>query len=576
MEDVRKTKKELVEELNKLRIQLEEFHSCQEEKRQMQGRLQKALHELHIDNSERFPHEHITHTLKLILEEFTRVIQSSQEQFRTIIEKSADGVIIIDKDGIVRFFNPAAETIFDRNAKDMMGNFFGFPLVSSGTTEIEIITERRGIRFAEMRVVTILWEGERAYLASIRDITRRKHAQEALKRARDELEIRVKERTKELTEAISQLEQEIIERKRSQEEMKQIKEKYENLIKNIPDAIYSILPDKKNTTIFMSERWKDWTGFMPEDFYAAPEKWFDSIHCDDRDNFIDLHQKILENPHEYLFEYRVVHKDTGKQYYLRDHGVPIRDRDNRVIRFDGIVTNVTERKKLQEKLIKAEKLATVGQLASCVSHELRNPLNVIATSLYYLKSKMMNLDEKVIKHLKILQREVNRSYRIISNILDFSKNQQPLLMKCDLNSIVFDSLASLDIPHNITVKKELTTSMSYIVIDPDHIRLVFDNLILNAFQSISNGGIVVIRTREKTDCIEVEFEDTGKGISQENIEQIFDPLFTTRPKGIGLGLAIVKEIIERYEGHIEVKSKVNEGSTFTIRFPLEREKTISS
>jgi PAS domain-containing protein len=196
MEDVRKTKKELVEELNKLRIQLEEFHSCQEEKRQMQGRLQKALHELHIDNSERFPHEHITHTLKLILEEFTRVIQSSQEQFRTIIEKSADGVIIIDKDGIVRFFNPAAETIFDRNAKDMMGNFFGFPLVSSGTTEIEIITERRGIRFAEMRVVTILWEGERAYLASIRDITRRKHAQEALKRARDELEIRVKERTK--------------------------------------------------------------------------------------------------------------------------------------------------------------------------------------------------------------------------------------------------------------------------------------------------------------------------------------------------------------------------------------------
>ena len=107
--------------------------------------------------------------------------------------------------------------------------------------------------------------------------------------------------------------------------IKETKEKYEALINNIPDAIYSALPDKTGTTTFMSPRWKEWTGYIPEDFYRDPETWPKCIHPEDRDKAVQAYIDAINVKREYIAEYRVVHKETGKVRYLKDHGIPIKD-----------------------------------------------------------------------------------------------------------------------------------------------------------------------------------------------------------------------------------------------------------
>jgi PAS domain S-box-containing protein len=138
--------------------------------------------------------------------------------------------------------------------------------------------------------------------------------------------------------------------KKKEQLIKETKEKYEALIKNIPEAIYSVLPDETGTTTFMSPKWKDWTGYAPEDFYKDHETWPKSIHPEDRDKAVQAYIEAIKMKREYILEYRVIHKETGVIRYLRDHGIPTKDENGKVIRIDGIVTDITERKQLEDNL----------------------------------------------------------------------------------------------------------------------------------------------------------------------------------------------------------------------------------
>ena len=146
----------------------------------------------------------------------------------------------------------------------------------------------------------------------------------------------------------------ITERKNAEENIKKMKEKYENLIKNIPDAIYSALADVTSTTTFVSERITDWTGYTPADFYENENLWAECIHPEDRQQAVEGFINAYRNKKEYIFEYRMVHKETGQIYHLSDHGVPIRDAEDQIIRFDGILTDISERKQAEEALLESE------------------------------------------------------------------------------------------------------------------------------------------------------------------------------------------------------------------------------
>ena len=167
----------------------------------------------------------------------------------------------------------------------------------------------------------------------------------------------------------------ITERKQAEAEIKRLKEKYESLIRNIPITIYSSLPDETSTTIFVSERYGEWTGYFPEDFYNDRYTWPKSVHPEDRASAIEAYVRAYESKAEHNYEYRVVHKDTGQVRWVRDHGVPVTDDKGNVILIDGIITNITERKQVEEALQKSE------EFSSNLLNNSPNPIVVINSDL---------------------------------------------------------------------------------------------------------------------------------------------------------------------------------------------------
>jgi len=228
----------------------------------------------------------------------------------------------------------------------------------------------------------------------------------------------------------------------------------------------------------------------------------------------------------------------------------------------------------QEQLIRSERLAAIGQLAGGVGHELRNPLGAIKNAVYYIKGKLTKseLAEKeprVLEFLDIVDDEVNASNKIINDLLGFSRVGKPSVTPTPVKKVIEDALARVSIPENVALNENLGSDSKEVAVDAGQIQQVLVNVITNAVQAMPEGGKLTINTRERKDFLELDVTDTGSGIADENKGKVFDPLFTTRAKGIGLGLAVSKSIIDRHGGQIEAKSAVGKGTTFTIRLPLE-------
>lgn len=229
----------------------------------------------------------------------------------------------------------------------------------------------------------------------------------------------------------------------------------------------------------------------------------------------------------------------------------------------------------QERLIRSEKLAAIGQLASGVAHELRNPLGVIKNSAYYLKEKigksgLITEDSSISEILNIIENEIGLSDKIIRDLLNFSMITKPVAEPSDVNEVIKYALSVTKAPENVEVKLYLKPNLKKAMIDPYHIRIVFNNLILNAYQAMDSGGKLGITSREDGSFVTVEFKDTGCGIIEKDQKKIFDPLFTTKAKGFGLGLAVIQGIIEGHEGQIELNSEVGKGTTFVVRLPIAK------
>ena len=234
--------------------------------------------------------------------------------------------------------------------------------------------------------------------------------------------------------------------------------------------------------------------------------------------------------------------------------------------------DITELKQAQKELIIKEKFATIGKLAGSIAHDLRNPLGVINNSAYYLSMKLKDADEKIKKHLHILEGEVQRANSFITNLLDFAKIKTMSFEKADVNNSIKSLLDKIIFPENIFLEIDLNAELPLVKLDPNQIQDAFQNIILNSIQAMPEGGKLEIKTLIQENNIEIMFKDTGIGIPRKNHQKIFEPLFTTKSNGIGLGLSIVKDIVEKHEGKIEVESVVNVGSIFTLKIPLIKKK----
>ena len=227
----------------------------------------------------------------------------------------------------------------------------------------------------------------------------------------------------------------------------------------------------------------------------------------------------------------------------------------------------------QKQLIRQEKLATLGQLAGGVAHELRNPLGAIKNAVYFLNMALEQSEPEVNETLDILDKEVATSEHIISSLLDFAHPKQPTRRKVNINEVVKEELLRTTMLENIELVKQLDEAMPTILADPQELSQIFANIIRNGIEAMPDGGQLTVKSEVfRLGWVAVSIADTGVGIPPEEQPKVFEPLFTTKAKGIGLGLAIAKTLVEGHGGTIEVQSEMGKGSTFTVRLPIDGNK----
>jgi PAS domain S-box-containing protein len=356
----------------------------------------------------------------------------------------------------------------------------------------------------------------------------------------------------------------ITERKKAEEALRETRDYLDNLLNyaNAPIIVWNL---EFKITKF-NHAFERLTGFSSNDVVG---KNLDILFPKDKkEEAMAYIQRALAGEYWQTVEIPILHKDGTVRTFLWNSASIYDSTNQKIVAIIAQGQDVTKQKRLQEELVKSEKLAAIGQLASAVGHEIRNPLGVINNSSYFLNKKLKDTaDEIIMKHLKIIERKINSANLIVSDLLDFARKKPPTLEQTALNDIVMNALSNIPILENIKVITKLG-EIPPMLLDQEQITRVFQNMILNAVQAMSEGGKLTIQTSKHDDPVEITFKDTGVGIPEENLPKLFTPLFSTKAKGIGLGLTICKQIVEGHGGDITVKSKVGEGTTFTVKLPI--------
>ena len=223
------------------------------------------------------------------------------------------------------------------------------------------------------------------------------------------------------------------------------------------------------------------------------------------------------------------------------------------------------------QLRKSERFSTIGELATMVAHDLRNPLQGIANAAFYLR-RSPTMGDKEKEMLTIIQEDVRYSDKIVSDLLDYSRNIRLDLSETNPRLLMGETLSMVAVPENIRVQDE-TEATPLLRLDVDKMKRVFINIINNAIDAMPDGGSLRIRARETDHHVEFAFADSGAGMTKEVLDKIFTPLFTTKAKGMGLGLSICKRIVEAHGGKISAESAQGKGTVFTISLPLSANPT---
>ena len=242
-----------------------------------------------------------------------------------------------------------------------------------------------------------------------------------------------------------------------------------------------------------------------------------------------------------------------------------------------LATANLELREAQERLLRAEKLATIGELSAAIAHEIRNPLGTIKNAVYYIADQLQGsqlLEDNLVisQFLEIMDEEVKRADQTITDLMDFSRtNPRPSdLSATQLEPILDSALSSTETNGHVKIVKQLPESLPPVVVDGAEMVRAFANLIRNATEAMPDGGTLTINARSSDNAVEIQFTDTGCGMPEDHLSKVFDPLFTTKPRGMGLGLAIVSSIIERHSSSIHVVSEENKGTTFSVQVPAAR------
>ncbi|MFQ5686290.1 MAG: sensor histidine kinase [Candidatus Scalindua sp.] len=231
-----------------------------------------------------------------------------------------------------------------------------------------------------------------------------------------------------------------------------------------------------------------------------------------------------------------------------------------------------EQLKASEKdLINSERLAVMGKLSGGIAHEIRNPLSTISTSAYYLKERLKDADEKIISHIDRISKQVDFSNDIIQDMQDLTGMKELKKAQIDIAVAVEGGINSSTVPQTVNIINEVPEGKFIVTVDVKQISTVFKNILANAREAMDNEGTIRITAHKSEDkWVEVSFQDSGPGITQEDLKKIFQPFFGTKTSGFGFGLALCKTIMEKHGGEIMAQSEEGKETTFIVRLPADR------
>ena len=486
--------------------------------------------------------------------------ETPKEFLNSILASMQGGLFTIDKDARITSFNRAAERITGYKKEDVL-NKKCYAILRSNLCE------------GKCRLKRTLETGESIfnYDATIRN------------KAGKVIPVNV------TTSALKSTDDEIIgaleifrdesERERLWEKLREERDKAQQYL-SVARVMIVALNSEGDITL-INKRGCEVLGYKEEEIIG--KNWFDlCIPEKIREEVIKTFRKLIAGELDVTEYYEnPILTRKGEERIIAWKNTIVRNKAGDIVGTLSSGEDITDRKRVEAELIRSEKLASVGQLAAGVAHEVNNPL---AGILIYIKLLLKRYKQKKLqteeteKQLEKIGRETERCSRIIKNLLDFSRQTEVKLRPVNINKVIeatFSIIGHQISLENVKAEMELSTSLPSILVDFDQIQQALMNIMLNAAQAMPNGGELKITTslakrvkigRSIRDAIRIDISDTGVGIPQENLDKLFTPFFTTKEKGkgVGLGLSVVHGIIERHHGKIEIKSNPGAGTTFSI------------
>ena len=529
---------ELAETFNLMAASLKSYRTDLEEK------IEERTLELHREIAERKGIE--------------KTLRASEGQLKNIVENAGEIIYTLTPDGIFKFVSPAWTRLLGHKISEVEGHSF-IPFVHPDDV---------AVCQAFLKKVMITGEPQHGvkYRVKHKDKSWRWHSSAGAP---------VKDEEGNIPYYVG-IAEDITECKKTEERLKQA-----SAIINRSPAVAFLWKNAPGWPVeFVSENVKRLFGYSAKDFTSGKVPFAEVVHSDDLARVgkeVENHSKD-EGTSQFTQEYRIITKDKQEKW-IEDKTLIRRNSNGKAIYYEGIICDITERKRAEkelvlarEKLASAEKLALLGQFAGVVSHEFRNELGVMRNSVYFLGMKLRGKkdeDKKVKRHLDILEEEITNTDEIIKDILTFARPKPPVFENVNIGNLLLKSIDKVNPPGKINVVTLVDKNLPEIKADPAQLSQVFINIILNAVQAMEKGGDLSVKAAKEGGFVDILFEDTGNGIKEDDLKRIFEPFFSTKARGTGLGLSTAKLLVEGHSGSIDAKNRSGEGGTvIKVRLPI--------
>ncbi len=478
------------------------------------------------------------------LEEANAELVQNRDVLHSLVEQSSDGFVILDPDGSILFANHMARAFFGDCAT--AGELFTRILVAGGRSEVELEPGGEEKIVLEVSVSPTVWRGKRAYVTMWRDITERKKLENSLRAA-----AAAWRRT---FDAISDL-----------VSVHDRQCRFVRVNKALADFLG--VPVRELVGRHCYEEMHGLQSPVPECPHLASIREGVPVSLEVEDHKRGKVLQITTSP------YFDGEGDVAGCVHIARDVTAGKEQERQLQRYSEqleelVAERTAELQAAQEQILRQEKLAAIGRLAASVRHDLRNPLGVIGNSVYFLKLILPKDNEKVARHLRIMEEQVRHCDTIIGDLLDFSKDMGINLEMTDLEAFCRRVLGGLNLPAGIRLDWQVEAALPQLPLDEHLMRRVLLNLVNNAVQAMPAGGRLQVSLGRDQDHLVLRFSDSGPGIPADILPDVFTPLFSTKPGGIGLGLSIVKDIVERHQGSVRCESGEGKGASFVLRLPL--------